>query len=473
MTEEELPYAVTNVVGNPYVGVLDDGTQRLPTPRQAIFLCNKMNQQREVLYGGAAGGGKSDAILMAALQYVHVPGYAALILRKSYADLALPGAIMDRAHDWLANTPARWNGDTKTFTFPSGASLSFGYLQTEKDKRRYQGAEFQFVAFDELTQFPEAEYRYLFSRLRRLKGSKVPIRMRAGSNPGGPGHQWVKQRFIGNPINEETGQKRVFISAKLTDNPHLDQSEYIESLMELPILERTRLLNGDWDAEALGNKFRREWVTMVQAHEVPWNELKCVRFWDMAATDPEIGKDPDYTVGALLGFRPTHLDWWILDIIRDRFSPGGAVQMVRNAAQNDTIEVPIRMEQEPGSSGKIAIHHFAEKLLEYDFMGQKPSGNKEVRFNPVSVRMQPEEGEEKGKFHVLEGAWNEALFSELELFPNTDHDDQADAISGAYMQLANGVGGFRTNNYIKSVSKNPVVVQGDLRLVGKEYIDKR
>src|ERR1035437_2278059 len=164
---------------------------------------------------------------MAALQYVHVPGYAALLLRKSYADLALPGAIMDRSRDWL-QPHAKWNDNDKKWTFPSGATLTFGYLQTSNDRYRYQGAEFQFVGFDELTQFDEIDYTYLLSRLRRPSTgplSTVPLRMRAAANPGGRGHKFVKRRFIENQPNPddtedtpERCQARVFVPAKLVDN---------------------------------------------------------------------------------------------------------------------------------------------------------------------------------------------------------------------------------------------------------------
>src|SRR5262249_41071469 len=120
----------------------------LPTPKQLAFLAM---DDEEVFYGGAAGPGKSTALLMGALQYVDVPDYAALILRRTYADLALPGAIMDMAFEWLAPTPARWQAGLKTWRFPSGATVTFGHLQHEEQKRRYASAEFQYVAFDELT----------------------------------------------------------------------------------------------------------------------------------------------------------------------------------------------------------------------------------------------------------------------------------------------------------------------------------
>ena len=210
-----------------------------PLPKQRRFLRTK---ELEALYGGAAGGGKSDAILMAALQYVDVPGYAAIIFRRTYADLALPGAIMDRAREWL-HGKAKWREQDKTFTFPSGAKLTFGYLDHPNDKYRYQSSEFQFIGFDELTQFLESEYTYLMSRLRRKANVEIPLRMRSASNPGGRGHDWVRNRFMLNP------EGRGFVPASLEDNPKIDREGYIKSLSELDPITRAQLLDGDWDAD--------------------------------------------------------------------------------------------------------------------------------------------------------------------------------------------------------------------------------
>lgn len=243
-----------------------------PTDKQAAFLALPV---REALYGGAAGGGKSDALLMAALMYVDRPGYSALILRRTYADLALPGAIMDRAHDWLGGTGAHWNDTEKTYEFPSGATLTFGYLQTARDKFRYQGAEFQFIGFDELTQFEDSDYRYLFSRLRRLAEADIPIRMRAASNPGGLGHDWVYQRFF------VTGRAfgRIFVPARLQDNPHLDQAEYAQSLAELDPITRQQLLDGLWVVDRSRRPFRREWWHQQNRFN-PVDEAMQTRVWD-------------------------------------------------------------------------------------------------------------------------------------------------------------------------------------------------
>lgn len=258
-----------------------------PYERQELFL--GLKDALEVFYGGAAGGGKSDAILMAALEYVHVENYAALLLRKTYSDLSQPGALMDRAREWLSGTDAHWSEKNKTYTFPSGATLTFGYLESEADKFRYQSSEFQFIGFDELSQFTETQYTYLFSRLRKLAGSPVPIRMRAGSNPGGVGGLWVKDRFIPEDftpekameakvflkenVDEETGTKKVryFVPARMDDNPFIDRDEYDRTLRELDPVTRAQLRRGDWNITLKGDIL----YMWSEAHTViSWSQFK-------------------------------------------------------------------------------------------------------------------------------------------------------------------------------------------------------
>lgn len=459
-------YHVENIINNPYIGLSEDGTKRIPHPRQAVFLCNKMNQKREVLFGGAAGGGKSDAILMAALQYVHIPGYQALILRRTYADLALPGAIMDRAHSWIKGKPGvKWNDKEKTYEFDSGAKLTFGYLESKDDHYRYQGANFHFVGFDELTQFPEHQYKYLFSRLRRGIDSKIPIRMRAGSNPGGRGHEWVKKRFIDNPYNDITKERRVFVKSKIEDNPSLDADEYILSLSELDSVERKRLQHGDWNITEKGKKFSREWVKFINRDEVPVERLQIVRYWDNAATEPTGNNKPDFTVGLKLGFDPTTLFHYILDVQRFQYSPGKVMQAIKSTAEMDGRSVPIRMEREGGSAGKFTGYQFQQLLSGFDFVDKPSTGSKEIRFNPVSIRME----NYPGTWFVVNAEWNESFINELELFPHGDNDDQVDGLSGAYFHLHLG-GGAIVEDYIQQTE--PTYRTGDITLVGDKYIDQ-
>ena len=220
-----------------------------------------LSPAREALYGGAAGGGKSDGLLMGAAQDVDVPGYAALLLRRSFRDLNQPDSLIPRSKEWWTGK-ADWSQQDKRWTFPSGATITFGYLDSPDDVYQYQGAAYQYIGWDELTQFPESPYRYLFSRLRRRAGVDVPLRKRAGSNPGGVGHEWVKARFV-KPAVPSPG--RVFVPARLEDNPHLDAAAYIESLAELDPITREQLLRGDWDAY-VGGRFRREWFRRYGRH---------------------------------------------------------------------------------------------------------------------------------------------------------------------------------------------------------------
>ena len=222
-----------------------------PTPRQREFLSL---DTLEGLYGGEVGGGKSDVLLMGALLYADVPGYSAIILRRTYQDLSLPGAVMTRSHEWLSGTKASWNGTEKRWTFPVGAFLQFGYCETPNDIYRYQGAEFQYEGIDELTQWPEAPVRYLFSRLRRPKEgplASVPLRFRGATNPGGVGHEWVKKRYV-----EPGDRKRPFIRSRLSDNPFLDAEAYRDALALLDEETRQQLEHGLWVQDRRGLVYR-------------------------------------------------------------------------------------------------------------------------------------------------------------------------------------------------------------------------
>jgi hypothetical protein len=271
----------------------------------------------EVLYGGAAGGGKSDALLMEALRQVDNPDYKGLILRKTYPQLS---GLIDRSMKlYLAIFPrAKYNASNHRWTFPSGAQIHFGSMQHTKDKENYRGKAYQFIAFDELTHFTFDEYMYLFSRNRpsgTRKGNKSPrCYIRATTNPGGVGHGWVKERFITvappmtriveeTPITMPDGKviiqqkDRMFVPATVFDNQILlnNDPNYLSSLAMLPSADKDALLYGSWDSFE-GQVFTewkndpehyedRKWTHVINPFEIP-PHWKIVRGFDWGYTRP-------------------------------------------------------------------------------------------------------------------------------------------------------------------------------------------
>lgn len=398
-----------------------------PTPKQAAFLL--MNDKKEILYGGAAGGGKSIAQMMGALQFVDIPGYSAILFRKTFADLTLPGALISIAKEWLMpyvdTGEVHWSEKEHKFTFPSGATLAFGYLESENDCYRYQGAEFQYIGFDECTHISPSNYRYLFSRLRKPKSLKVPLRVRATCNPGGAYGEFYYNRFF--VEGEENG--RIFIGAGLKDNPHLDAEEYKQALAELDPVTREQLLNGNWEVKEAGDMFASTWLQEVSPLDVP-QCVRRVRYWDMASTDPnrrksKNKKEPDWTVGTKLAFYQGM--YWIEDIARFQKKPHESEQIIQLTAAADGYSCAIRMEKEPGSSGDITIDHYARNVLDgYDFQGVASTGSKVERARVPASIMQ------SGRMFIVRGCRNAQPFKdELDLFPFGAHDDTVDGLSGA------------------------------------------
>lgn len=405
-------------------------------PKQAAFLT--WSTTREALYGGAAGGGKSDALLMSALQYTCVPGYSALLLRQTYPQLAGPDGFIDRCNAWLAGTDATYVGTNKRWTFPSGATLSFDHCERDDDRYKFQSFAYHFVGVDELTQWKtDRVYRYVgFSRVRKpseaanlprcpncgMSAADIPLRTRAATNPGGPGNNWVYERFI---LNK--GDDRKFMPARISDNPSLDADTYVKSLDELDAIERARLLDGNWEVREEGGMFKREWFNITGVFP---DDMNKVRYWDLAATAPRHGTDPDWTVGALVGMKDGR--YFILDIRRMRGTPYEVEKLIRMTAEEDGIGTRIVMEQEPGSSGVNVIDHYSRLVVPgFNFKGQKSNTSKKDRAGVFSAAC------EAGNVMVARGSWNTPFFDECEVFPYGVHDDQVDAISGAILSLTN------------------------------------
>ena len=233
-----------------------------PQPQQRKFM---ERPEFECLYGGAAGGGKSDALVAEALRQIHIPHYKGLIIRRTYPQLS---ELIDKS---LLLYPravrgARYNTTTHTWTFPTGSKIVFGSMNRKQDRINYQGKAYDFVGFDELTHFEYDEYTYLYSRARP-NGPGTRVYIRSTTNPGGKGHNWVKDRFITaapplTPIKEkvvidapdggkiEVVRKRIFVPATVFDNRKLLENDpgYIATLGMMPEAEKKALLYGDWDS---------------------------------------------------------------------------------------------------------------------------------------------------------------------------------------------------------------------------------
>lgn len=416
-----------------------------PNVKQDWFL---RRDELEVFFGGAAGPGKSWGLLQSALQYVDVLGYHALLLRPTLTEFEQPGGLIEVSHDWLDQTDAWWHGSERRWRFPSGASISFGYLANRADLRQYKGGGYSFCGFDELTGFTEGLYRAMFRVLRQAAVGPlehVPLRMRSASNPGDIGHTWVKARFI-NPASRADGA--VFVPATIHDNPHLDYVNYLKSLAHLDPVDRERLIRGDWDVMEEGGKFKREKFRVVMPHEV-LPAVKDVRYWDLAATEPsQANPDPDWTIGLRL-----QLDregtFTVVNIVAGRWNDTRVEREVRQTAEVDGRGIPVYIEKDPGQAGKAQLSNYARRVLQgYPCRAGSTRINgvnaaKEVRSRAVAAAVGND------LVQIVEGPNLILFFDQVTMFPNAGtHDDCVDALSGAYNAITAGGGTGRGSSSV-------------------------
>lgn len=416
-----------------------------PTVKQEAFL---RLMGPEAFYGGAAGGGKSVALLAAGAQFLDVPGYKALILRRTYGELDQPEGLMDVARSWWAGTGAHWNERRHRWTFPSGATVTFGYLEKKGSETRYQGGGYHFVGFDELTHFLEHQYLYLHSRTRRpdyenalnlptspdgLSIATIPVRLRGAGNPGGVGHEWCYLRFV----NSETRDMSVvFIPAKLEDNPYLDRIRYMQSLSHLDAITRRRLLDGDWTVRPDGTLIQGGWFGYLDPDQVP-KAVAAARAWDLAATKPGPGApDPSATVGVRMQRCRDNL-FYITDVRKVRDDAGVVERLVKGTARQDGVGVRVGVPKDPGAGGKTTAFNFARRVLRGYVVTQMPtSTDKETRARPFAAAVS------NGLVAVVRAPWTADFVREVSSFPHGAHDDELDASADAHTLLTRG-GGVR------------------------------
>lgn len=421
-------------------------------------------------YGGAAGGGKSYALLLEHLKNSHNPKFRSLIFRRTSVQVRSPGGLWDES----MSVYTQYNGYPRAayleWIFPSKSTLKFAHLEHEKSIYDWQGSQIPFIGFDELTHFSESQFTYMLSRNRSTSGVKP--RVRGTCNPDSESwvRNWVdwyldengfaipersgvirwfirkdgviywgnsKQELIDEHGEESTPKSFTFISAKLTDNKILMEKDpsYIANLQALSRVDRERLLGANWNVRIIaGSFFQEQWFEVIDT--IPYGWVKSVRYWDRAATKPHEGnEDPDYTRGLKMLKYPNGM-WIVADLKSLRDTPLEVEKLIKNTASQDGYETTIYGEEDPGSAGKSDIGNFTRMLVGYHVQTVRNSKDKKTRSKPVSAQS------EAGNIKILRGAWNKEFFNELENFPLGRHDDIVDTYSGSFNVLYDAFNSF-------------------------------
>lgn len=436
--------------------------------RQEEFLSSSADI---VIYGGAAGGGKTYGLLLEPLRHVSNPDFGAVIFRRTIPEITHEGGLWDeskRIYPLLDATP---NENEKQFKFPSGSKISFSHMQREIDKESWKSAQIPLIEFDQLETFTETQFFYMLSRNRSLCGVKPYVRATANPEPGWLADfldWWIDDS--GFAILERSGVIRwmirenditywssdrdelqkehpgstpksvTFILATIYDNKILLEKDpgYLANLQALSYIDRERLLGdarrgGNWKIKpSAGKIFNRSWFEIVDAVPAGGKEL---RFYDFAATAKEIGtakksQDPDYTASC----KGKVVDGitYILDVTNERMSPAQTNTAMKNTATQDEamgIRVAIRFEQEGGASGKRDAYNIVTAMQGYDIRGVPVQKDKFERAKPLAAQALA------GNVKLLRGAWNEEFLVQLHGQPDSPHDDMMDAASGMYNEL--------------------------------------
>lgn len=423
-----------------------------------------------VIYGGAAGGGKSYALLLEGIRHSDNSKFSATIFRKNANQIMAAGGLWDTASELYPHLGAKPSRNPRpTWRFPSGAKVIFAHLEYEKDKLAWQGSQICYLGFDELTHFTEGQFFYMLSRNRSSCGVRPYVR--ATTNPDVDSWvatfiSWWINQDTGYPIPERSGAIRymarynnviywgdtpsdvveqlggelteeqcksvTFISSKLSDNQILMKADpgYIGNLKALPEVEKERLLNGNWKIKpAAGKYFKRALVTIIP--EVPKDVTHWVRGWDLAATSAEENSNADRTAGVLIGKR-SNGRYVIASVINSLYSANEVRSAIKNTGRSDNAvfkNVKIRLPQDPGQAGKAQAASFVRFLAGFRVVTKLESGSKEVRAEPFSVQWL------NGNVDIVAGGWNEEYLSQMESFPESAHDDMVDASSSAFNEL--------------------------------------
>lgn len=437
------------------------------------------------IYGGAAGGGKTYAILMEPLRYINTKGYRAVIFRKNFNQIFASGGIWDESQEMYGDIAGAKSVQTPKFrwSFKSKANIYFDFLGRDADVEKWQGSQITFIGFDELTHFSERQFFYMLSRNRSTCGVKPYVR--ATCNPDADSWvaefiKWWIDQDTGYPIPERSGKIRwmvrlneviywfdtrqeaidaaiengmdyekavimaksvTFIASTLQDNKILMKNDpgYMANLMALALVERERLLYGNWKIKAAaGLMFKRTKVNMLET--LPTDVILWARGWDLAATSEDEDGDPAYTAGVLIGKRKNGR-YIIADVINRRSDSAEVRELIKMTCITDRAKhgrVVTRLPQDPGQAGKDQAQSFLKFLSGFTVKIVPESGDKVTRAEPLSAQWLGLEGMDKGNVDVLIADWNEMYFNQMENFPQSKFKDMVDASSSAFSEIENG-----------------------------------
>jgi predicted phage terminase large subunit-like protein len=422
------------------------------------------------IMGGAAGSGKSYALLMQPLTFVKYQMFEAVIFRRTHPQIKTAGGLWDESTGMYRTFKAIPKSTTLEWFFPSGAKLKFAHMLRDEDRYAWDGSQITFIGFDQLEHFTKRQFFYMLSRNRSICPVKPHIR--ATCNPATD--HWLRE-FIdwwigddGFPLYERSGVLRwfvqdnddliwadtkeelinrysgnddkvtptsvTFIPGKITDNKILmaNSPEYVARLNALPKVERGRLLHGNWNIrDAAGEYFQRNWFEIVDA--APASTEK-IRYWDRAATKAQQGKEAraSWTAGLLLSKSPQG-QWFIEDVERFQESPLGVEKTIDNVASQDGQAVTIGIEGDPAQAGKAEAGYHVRRLGAKGFIVYANF----VHESKGTRAKSPSAQAEAGNIKLVRGKWNEAFIQEAVNFDGSKEctSDQIDALSGAFYML--------------------------------------
>lgn len=416
-----------------------------PTPKQREFA---EATERFVLYGGGAGGGKSDGALNWIGELVGMYPIKVLILRKHESDLTKPGALQFKAKsEFWGGTRAKSSNNGMLWTFPSGAAVQFGGCKSEQDLQKYLGGEYQIILIDESTQWPYEWIDALTDRLRGPKDCGINPCLRLLSNPGGRSHDEHRERYV----NAPPGGHYRYIHTTFRDNPHIDQDDYLETLeLKIDPVRRAQMIDGDWSAIAAGMFCQRDQFKIVPATQVPLMRHHA-RGWDIG-----LSGTGDHTVGVLMV--KCSGNYFVLDVYRHkanvpvvkehmiakmRTDPRGTVHcidkqtyslpVVQDLEHNDIIDrTPWDDIVQWERSSRFTHWEDSERKVIKPILTEVPCrGSKLERASLVF------EAINEGRLYLVEAPWNEAFINEFVNFTNDedDTDDQIDSAGNASRAL--------------------------------------